>query len=335
MSGKRWAALGIAAVLFIGSIIMNVLSSAASDNFTNLQGGGFLEDDPFVEKVVEKGSDKRNIVLLNVEGVIQDTGDATSLFQSPGYNHQRFLDMLEHAGEDKNVEGIIIRVNSPGGGVVESAEIHDAITTIQKEHKKPVYISMGNMAASGGYYISAPADKIFAHSSTLTGSLGVIIQSMNYGELADKLGVKWETIKSGTHKDILSPTREMTDEERKILQSIVDNSYNQFVDVIATGRGLSENNVRELADGRVYDGQQAKEADLVDELGDQEDTIKAMKKDLGNSHLNVIKYENRLGWNSFLDMTAQKLFQPNGDLLGIQELMSQTNTPQIKYLYTE
>ncbi|WP_221566397.1 signal peptide peptidase SppA [Alkalihalobacillus sp. TS-13] len=335
MNGKRWAALGIAAVLFIGSIIMNGLSSAASDNLTNLQGGGFLEDDPFVEKVVEQGSDKQNIVLLNVEGVIQDTGDATSFFQSPGYNHQRFLDMLEHAGEDKNVEGIIIRVNSPGGGVVESAEIHDAITTVQKEHKKPVYISMGNMAASGGYYISAPADKIFAHPSTLTGSLGVIIQSMNYGELANKLGVKWETVKSGAHKDILSPTREMTDEEREILQSIVDNSYNQFVDVIATGRELSENNVRELADGRVYDGQQAKKADLVDELGNLDDTINAMKKDLGNSHLNVIKYENRLGWNSFLNMTAQKLFQPNGDLLGIQELMSQTNTPQIKYLYTE
>ncbi|WP_408007199.1 signal peptide peptidase SppA [Pseudalkalibacillus sp. A8] len=335
MNGKRWIALGIAAVLFIGSIMMNVLSSAASNNLSGLQNSGFLDEDPFVEKVVEKGSDKQNIVLLDVEGVIQDTGDATSFFQSPGYNHQRFLDMLKHAGEDRNVEGIIIRVNSPGGGVVESAEIHDAITTIQKDHKKPIYISMGNMAASGGYYISAPADKIFAHSSTLTGSLGVIIQSMNYGELADKLGVKWETIKSGAHKDILSPTREMTDEERDILQSIVDNSYNQFVDVIASGRDLPENRVRELADGRVYDGQQAKETDLVDELGNLDDTIKAMKKDLGNSHLNVIKYESRLGLNSFLNMTAQKLFQPNKDLLGIHELMSQTNTPQIKYLYTE
>ncbi|WP_349408149.1 signal peptide peptidase SppA [Pseudalkalibacillus sp. SCS-8] len=335
MNRKRWAALLIAGVLLVGSIVINLLSLSANANFSGLQGNALFEEEPFVENVVEEGSDKESIVVLEVDGVIQDTGDATSFFQSPGYNHQRFLDMLEHAGEDPDVEGIIIRVNSPGGGVVESAEIHDQIKTIQKQSKKPVYISMGSMAASGGYYISAPADKIFAHPSTLTGSLGVIIQSMNYGELAEKLGVKWETIKSGKHKDILSPAREMTEDEREILQSIVDNSYNEFVNVISSGRKMPEEKVRELADGRVYDGRQAKELNLVDELGDLDDTIKKMKKDLGNSHLRVIRYEQNIGLNSLLNMTAQKIFQPNGDLLGIQKLMSQTNTPQIKYLYTE
>lgn len=335
MNGKRWAALGIAAVLLIGSMIINGLSVLANANFGNLQNNAFFEEEPFVEQVVEEGTSKDSIVVLDVDGVIQDTGDATSLFQSPGYNHRQFLEMLEYAGENANVEGIIIRVNSPGGGVVESAEIHDQIIEIQKKSKKPVYISMGSMAASGGYYISAPADKIIAHPSTLTGSLGVIIQSMNYGELAGKLGVKWETIKSGEHKDILSPTREMSEDEREILQSIVDNSYNEFVNVISSGRDMDEDQVRKLADGRVYDGRQAKELQLVDELGDLDDTVKAMKKDLGNSHLKVIRYEQNFGLNSFLNMTAQKVFQPNGDLLGIQKLMSQTNTPQIKYLYTE
>lgn len=335
MNGKRWAALGIAAALLFVSVLINGLSIAANTNFGSIESSALFEDEPFIEEVVEEGKDKESIVLLELNGVIQDTGDAVSFFQSQGYNHRNFLEMLEYAGEDPSVEGIIIRVNTPGGGVVESAEIHDQIKTIQKKSKKPVYISMGNMAASGGYYISAPADKIIAHPSTLTGSLGVIIQSMNYGELAEKLGVKWETIKSGKHKDILSPTREMTESEQEILQSIVDNSYDEFVKVIASGREMSESSVRKIADGRVYDGRQAKDLNLVDGLGDLDDTIKTMKKDLGNSHLKVVRYEQNIGLNSFLNMTAQKLFQPNGDLLGIQKLMSETNTPQIKYLYTE
>ncbi|WLD92378.1 signal peptide peptidase SppA [Alkalihalobacillus sp. AL-G] len=334
MNGKRWAALGIAAVLFVGSIVINLLSSVAANNFTDFQQNMLFEEKPFTEKIIEKGSDRNKIAVLTVQGVIQDTGPA-SFFQSGGYNHQQFLEMLELAGKSNDVEGIIIQVNSPGGGVVESAEIHDKITTIQEKHKKPVYISMGSMAASGGYYISAPADKIFAHPSTLTGSLGVIIQSLNYSELAEKFGVKWETIKSGIHKDILSPTREMTEEERNILQSIVDNSYNQFVGVISEGRGIPAEEVREIADGRVYDGTQAKALKLVDELGALDDTIKTMKKDLGNSHLKVIRYEMSIGFDTLLNLTAQKVLNPNSDLLGFQKLFSQTNAPQIKYLYAK
>ncbi|WP_257346602.1 signal peptide peptidase SppA [Pseudalkalibacillus decolorationis] len=334
MNGKRWAALGIAVFLFIGSVVINFWSSAATTNFANFQDI-LSDEEKFSEEIIEKGSSTNKIAVLTVQGVIQDTGSATSVFQSAGYNHRQFLEMLEHAGESNDVEGIILRVNSPGGGVVESAEIHDKIKEIQKKHEKPIYISMGTMAASGGYYISTPADKIYAHPSTLTGSLGVIIQSMNYGELAEKLGVKWETIKSGIHKDILSPTRDMTEEERNILQSIVDNSYDQFVNVIAKGRGIPEEKVRELADGRVYDGTQAKSLNLVDELGDLEDTIKSMKKKLGNSHLKVVRYETAVGLDSFLTMTANKVLNPNNDLLGIQKLFNQTNTPQIKYLYTE
>ncbi len=130
-------------------------------------------------------------------------------------------------------------MNSPGGGVVESAEIHDKILDIKKV-KKPVYVSMGSMAASGGYYISAPADKIYASPETMTGSLGVIMHGYNYEKLAKKYGVEFETIKSGPHKDIMSPTREMTGEEREILQNMINNSYDQFVKVIADGRGMTE-----------------------------------------------------------------------------------------------
>ncbi len=173
---------------------------------------------------------------------------------------------LNQVKDDDSVKAIVLRVNTPGGGTNESAEIHHKIVEIKEETQKPVYVSMGSMAASGGYYISAPADKIFASPETLTGSLGVIMQGMNYSELADKIGIDFVTIKSGPYKDIMSESREMTSEERDILQDMIDNSYNEFVRVIAEGRGMPESKVRELADGRIYDGRQAKEVNLIDDF---------------------------------------------------------------------
>src|SRR5699024_247461 len=153
---------------------------------------------------------------------------------------------IDTAAEDPTVQAIVLKVDSPGGGVTESAEIHRKITELQADYDKPVYrnplvipyydkpvyVSMGNTAASGGYYVSAPADKIFANESTLTGSIGVIMQSMNFSGLAEKYGIEFNTIKSGKHKDIMSPTREMTKEENKIMQSMIDEMYDEFVDVI-------------------------------------------------------------------------------------------------------
>src|SRR5690625_7257568 len=125
--------------------------------------------------------------------------------------------MLDQSGIDESVDGIILKVNTPGGGVVESAEIHDKVVEIRKETEKPIYVSMGNTAASGGYYVSAPADKIVAHPATLTGSIGVIMESINFAELADQVGIDFKTIKSGEFKDIMSSSREMTrSEERRV-----------------------------------------------------------------------------------------------------------------------
>src|SRR5699024_7552443 len=229
-----------------------------------------MPDQPFQEKVVEEGTGKK-IAIVELDGVIQDTSTA-SVLNSGGYNHDRFLKKLEHVGEDRSVSGVVLRVNSPGGGVVESDEIHEKIVEIREEHNKPVYVSMGNTAASGGYYVSAPANKIVAHSATLTGSIGVIMQSYNFTELADKLGIDMNTIKSGEFKDIMSSTRKMTDEERDILQTMIDDMYADFVQVIVDGRDMSESKVRELGDGRVYTGQQAADNGLVDGLGTLEDT---------------------------------------------------------------
>lgn len=336
MNGKRWAALGIAAGLFLFSIIINVLSTFA---FTNVETGlsefFAMSDEPFTEEVIEEGDPFKQIAVLDVNGVIQDTGDVSSFFESPTYNHRLFMEKLEYAAESDDIKGIIIRVNSPGGGVMESAEIHDKLVEIKKETKKPIYISMGAIAASGGYYISTPADKIYATKETMTGSLGVIMQNINYAGLAEKYGVDFVTIKSGPYKDIMSPSREMTEEERKILQGMIDNSYEGFVKVIAEGRKMSTEQVKQIADGRIYDGLQAKELNLIDDFGYFDDCIAAMKADKKLKGAQVVQLSDNFGFESFLNMKANKLIGKDLEVAGIMKLMSQPNSPRLMYLYAE
>ena len=330
MDKKRWIALVIAAVLFVFSIGFQLATSLVTTDFSKLFNQG---EKNFSEKVIENGTGTEKIAVLNLEGVIQNAS-GNALLQANGYNHKRFLEMLEEAGEDRGVNGIILRVDTPGGGVVESAEIHDKIVEIQEKYKKPVYISMGNTAASGGYYISAPADKIVAHPATLTGSIGVIMESINYAELADKLGIDFNTIKSGEFKDIMSASREMTKDERQILQTMIDELYDEFVQVIVDGREMSESEVRKLGDGRVYTGSQAKQNGLVDDLGSMNDTIVMMKEDYDLKHAKVVEYGNKPAITELIGGKMQNLFGSESDLIGMQELLRQSNAPRAMYLYS-
>ncbi|MFJ7511341.1 signal peptide peptidase SppA [Peribacillus simplex] len=333
MNGKRWAALGIAAVLFFVSIAVGAATTLFTADTENIIDELFASESAFYEEVIE-GDDYSNVIaVFDVEGTIQDTGEA-SLLSSATYNHRAFMDKLKMAEENDDIKGIILRVNSPGGGVVESAEIYDKILDIKKV-KKPVYVSMGSMAASGGYYISAPADKIYASPETMTGSLGVIMHGYNYEKLAEKYGVEFETIKSGPHKDIMSPTREMTGEEREILQNMINNSYDQFVKVIADGRGMTEKEVREIADGRIYDGRQAKENHLIDDFGHLDDVIAAMKTDIGKEDAQVIRYTDEAGFGSLFSMGAQKMLGNDVETAVLTKILSSSNSPRLMYLYAE
>ncbi|MFF2855867.1 signal peptide peptidase SppA [Peribacillus sp. NPDC058002] len=333
MNGKRWAALGIAAVLFFVSIAVGAATTLFTADTENIIDELFASESAFYEEVIE-GDDFSNVIaVFDVEGTIQDTGEA-SLLSSATYNHRAFMDKLKMAEENDDIKGIILRVNSPGGGVVESAEIYDKILDIKKV-KKPVYVSMGSMAASGGYYISAPADKIYASPETMTGSLGVIMHGYNYEKLAKKYGVEFETIKSGPHKDIMSPTREMTGEEREILQNMINNSYDQFVKVIADGRGMTEKEVRKIADGRIYDGRQAKENHLIDDFGHLDDVIAAMKTDIGKKDAQVIRYTDEAGFGSLFSMGAQKMLGNDVETAVLTKILSSSNSPRLMYLYAE
>ena len=171
--------------------------------------------------------------------------------------------------EEREFPALLLRIDSPGGTVGDSQEIHAALLRL-REKECHVVASFGNISASGGVYIGVAAERIVANPGTITGSIGVILRGNNLSKLLERIGIRFETVKSGTYKDILSPDRALTIEERQLLQSLIDSSYSQFVEAVAEGRELSEERVRSFADGRVFTGSQAKELGLIDELGDEE-----------------------------------------------------------------
>lgn len=334
MNTKRWFAILGASILLVISLGVNTMSSIFSKDWTTmLDEFAAVSSADFYETVLEDGSMNERIALLTVDGVIQDTGSATSLFAAEGYNHQFFLQQLEQVKEDDSVKAIVLQVNSPGGGVVESAEIYREIREIQEETEKPIYVSMGSMAASGGYYISAPADKIFVNKETMTGSIGVIMQSINYGKLAEKYGVEFVTIKSGPYKDIMSPTREMTDVERNMMQEMLNDSYEEFVDIIEQGRNMTEAEVKKVADGRIVNGRQAIEAGLADDFGFLEDVIAAIKTDYDLENAEVFEYGHSQSFGSLFAMKAQSLLGVDMETKLIGKLIADNNAPKMMYLY--
>lgn len=332
MNTKRWIAIGIAGVLFVVSAGINFATAALSTNFDEMFSS-FETTSGLSEEVIETGSTTDRIAVIDLNGTIQDTGDTGGLLGAAGYNHSHFMDQLNQVKDDGTIKGVVLSVNTPGGGVVESAQIHDKILEIQ-EAGKTVYVSMGAQATSGGYYVAAPADKIYASRETMTGSLGVILQSINFGELADNYGVEFVTVTSGEFKDMLNPAEEVREEDLEIVRSILNDSYDGFVDVIANGRDLPEDRVREIADGRIYNGIQALELDLIDEFGYEEDVISAIKSDLELENASVIHYGMPNDLSSLLSLQVQKTF---GGLEGqiLSEVMSHTGGPRPMYLYAE
>jgi protease-4 len=325
MNTKRWVALAIFIVLLGGSIISSFVQDEGSST-------SFSMGEEWSEDVYKQGG-LQKIALLEVEGTIVNQPSTQGFFQNTGYDHKAFLQQLEHAFKDNQVKGIVLKVNSPGGGVVESDEIYHKIRQLKEKYPKPIVTSMANVAASGGYYIAAPTDKIFANRSTITGSIGVIIQSFNVKELADEWGVKPQTFTSGPHKDILSPFKEMSKEERQIVQNLTDEMYANFVDVIVEGRGMDRNKVLALADGRIYSGQQAEKNGLVDEIGFLDDAINETAKMGKVENPTVVSYK-RNGFAAFNSMFGSLKSFSNSNVLGMREMISGQNPPSLMYLFT-
>ncbi|HEY4623446.1 MAG TPA: signal peptide peptidase SppA, partial [Solibacillus sp.] len=287
------------------------------------------------ENVVEPGDFANRIAHLTVSGVIQDVGEP-SVWETVEYNHQAFMRQLDAILADDTVQAVLLSVDSPGGGVIESAEIHEKLVQIKEEKQIPIYVSMGSMAASGGYYISAPADKIFAQRETITGSIGVIMQSLNYSKLAEKVGIEFETIKSGEHKDMFGGNRPSTAEEKTMLQEMIDESYEVFVDIIEQGRGMSEANVKKVADGRILGGSQALKAGLVDEIGNENAALHALRTEHGLEDAELFEYATQSdSWASLLGVKIGSMFSPSAEAQAISKIISSTSSPRMMYLYGE
>jgi len=224
------------------------------------------------------------IGIVEAKGTIGEAAPA-------GIDSDKIVKLLKKYEKDDDIKAIVLRVDSPGGAVAPSQEIHDAVKRIKA--RKKVVVSMGGMAASGGYYISAPADRIFAEPGTLTGSIGVIFLHFNVRGLLEWAKVEETTLKSGKYKDTLSPFRPIQETDREEIQSISDDVYSQFVQAVAQGRGMPEARVREIAEGRIYTGKRARELKLVDELGGFDDAVAAAWGLAGQSGEPKVQYPPR------------------------------------------
>ena len=280
-----WVVGGLVLVGLLGLAAIAVVLAVAIGASGGVAGSSTVVYEE--EYVSGEGSDK--IAAIPVEGAIAAADSSLGGVQ-PTVTPEGLSDALRQAGDDPGVRAVVLEVNSPGGGVTASDEMHQSILDFKEGSNKPVVVSMGDTAASGGYYIATAADEIVANETTLTGSLGVIFQLNNFTELADKYGYKQVVIKSGEFKDIGSSFRQITPEEREIFQSLVDESYAEFVDVISTGRDLPKDRVREIADGRIYSGERAKELGLVDSFGGLDEAAARAAEIAKANETTVVRY---------------------------------------------
>ncbi len=292
--------------------------------------GGAASSSPAVyDEEYVSGDGAERIAAIPVEGEISDADSALGGVQ-PVTSPEGLEDALRQAQEDDSVVAAVLEVNSPGGGVTASDKMHQSILDFKKESGKPVVVSMGSVAASGGYYIATAADEIVANETTLTGSLGVILPLTNFSKAADKYGITQDAITSGEFKDIGSPFKKLKPDEREILQGIVDQNYDEFVSVIVEGRNLPEQRVREIADGRIYSGEQAKELGLVDEFGGLEEAAEIAREEAKVDDATVIRYTQT---PAFSDLLRARLAPPAPDAVRIMEAAGVELSPEPKYLY--
>ena len=239
---KRYSFFILFATFFIFLFVVGIVEKSFRNSGSNILKGSFYT----------KENNSNKVALVSVKGVILSSED---LVES--------LDEIENNDE---IVGIILRINSPGGAVAPVQEIYEKLLRIRET--KTIYSSISSLAASGGYYIASASDKIFANKGSIVGSIGVIFQYIRYDTLMQKIGVSAVVIKSAEHKDIFSPYRSMSKEEREIIQELVDESHQQFVEDVSQARGIDYGDIEAVADGRIFLGKKAEQYNLIDEIGD-------------------------------------------------------------------
>lgn len=277
------------------SVVVNFLQFAAWFGVDESSMGLVKQKEKFSEVMEQESATKTKdkIVRIDLEGIIS-SGSSDGLLGSVGMDVESIKRALAQAAADANVKAIVLRVNTPGGEVTASDMLYQAVKETAK--KKKVVVYMDSLAASGGYYLSCGATKIVANETTLTGSIGVIIQSLNYSDAFGKVGLASLTFASGKFKDSLSGSRPMRDDEKAYIQSLVMQMYDKFVTIVSEARSISKEELKaNIADGRVFTGVEAKKLKLVDQLGYIEDAYALARQLASAPDAMVVKYQRRSG----------------------------------------
>ncbi|OHD56079.1 MAG: hypothetical protein A2Y33_01385 [Spirochaetes bacterium GWF1_51_8] len=315
-------------ILFALSLVAGIylVISSTSAKSSPLSGGGVT---PHAMNTV---------AVIEIDSAIMFGGRSGNPLSSPA-SPQAWISQMKSLEDDPNVPAVILRINSPGGTVAATQEIYNAVLRLKEKGKK-IVVSMGDIAASGGYYIACAADHIVANPGTLTGSIGVIMSGMDLSGIFKKYGIGYNVIKSGKYKDSMAFYREMTPDEKQLLQSVIMDSYGQFFEAVMKGRSMEPKKLEKLADGRIFTGKQAMEAGLVDSLGDMEFSVGKAAELAGiTGKPNVVYMKNNMNdlfgmLSSFMESIAgQKTsisLVPANNGIGIENSM----TP-IYYLYLQ
>lgn len=275
-----------------------------------------------------------HIGILYLEGTIS-SAETGSFGESESYNQEWIMESLDDVIHNENNKGLILYVDSPGGEVYATDQVYRKLLQY-KATGRPLYTYMGSMAASGGYYVAAPSDRIIADRNCWTGSIGVVMGTYyDISELLDKYGIRATNFVSGENKDMGSAAKPFTEEQKEIMQSLVDESYEQFVGIVADGRKLPVKRVKQLADGRIYTAKQAKKVRLIDEIGTLDDAVTQMRQNFGlyDCTTHHMQYEENDFWSSLWSVFGGKKMQSeNGELTALTELMEQQGKMPICYL---
>ena len=253
-----------------------------------------------LEEVVLSGEGRAKVLIVEIAGVLTSAkprGVFDRFFDRLSLP-ARFKEELTKAADDEDVKAIVLRINTPGGTVTASDILYHEIQELKKTRNVPIIASIMDLGTSGGYYVAMAADQIVAHPSSVTGSLGVIMLTLNASGLMEKIGVRANAVTSGPHKDMGSPFRTMTEEDRAIFQGVIDSLYARFLRVIEQGRpNLKPETIRQLADGRIYSATQAKDHGLVDVIGYVDDALELAKKEAGIEEARVVMYQREGGYH--------------------------------------
>jgi len=307
-TGCLWG-LTMGLVSPIASAFATVLLFVAVFAIIGARKGGTdagVDDVPSLRAVWSYGSGDVSVVRIPVRGVLVSSEEDAGWFSEEG-PVEKALRQIRAATKDPEIKGLILEIDSPGGSITASDLLHRAVMDFKAEQAgRQVIAIMGDLAASGGYYVAVAADYIIAHPTTLTGSIGVMISKLNIKGLGDEYGVRMETVKSGENKNLLSPFEDLTESQRAMLQEMVDEMYERFVELIVNGRpGLTVEEVKEIADGCVLSASKALDCRLIDEIGYWDDAVARLCGMLDVENVKVLRYDHELGLSSLLKSFAR------------------------------